>query len=50
MMLAMTWGDGPMVQRSLVGAISMFFGCGLVVPHGGVFVLAIANGLSSLGW
>jgi PTS system fructose-specific IIC component len=40
-----------MVAGSAVaGAISMFFGCGLRAPHGGVFVLAIPNAVSHLGW
>jgi len=28
----------------------MHFGCGLRAPHGGVFVLAIPNAVSNLGW
>jgi PTS system fructose-specific IIC component len=32
------------------GALSMYFGCGLRAPHGGVFVLAIPNAVSPLGW
>ena len=40
-----------MVAGSAVaGAISMYFGCGLRAPHGGVFVLAIPNAVSHLGW
>lgn len=40
-----------MVAGSAVaGAISMYFGCGLRAPHGGVFVLAIPNAVSNLGW
>ncbi|MGP6159855.1 MAG: fructose-specific PTS transporter subunit EIIC, partial [Vulcanimicrobiaceae bacterium] len=35
---------------AVTGAISMFFGCGLRAPHGGVFVLAIPNAVSHLGW
>jgi fructose PTS system EIIBC or EIIC component len=35
---------------AVVGAISMYFGCGLRAPHGGVFVLAIPNAVSHLGW
>jgi PTS system fructose-specific IIC component len=33
---------------ALTGAISMYFGCGLRAPHGGVFVLAIPNAVSPL--
>ncbi|MBK1719952.1 PTS fructose-like transporter subunit IIB [Thiocystis violacea] len=32
------------------GAISMYFEIGLRAPHGGVFVLAIPNAVSDLGW
>jgi len=32
------------------GAISMYFGVGLHAPHGGIFVLAIPNAVSPLGW
>ncbi|MBL8659300.1 MAG: PTS fructose-like transporter subunit IIB [Rhodospirillales bacterium] len=40
-----------MVAGSAVaGAMSMYFGCGLRAPHGGVFVLAIPNAVSHLGW
>ena len=40
-----------MVAGSAVaGGISMYFGCGLRAPHGGVFVLAIPNAVSHLGW
>jgi PTS system fructose-specific IIC component len=35
---------------AVTGAISMYFGCGLRAPHGGVFVLAIPNAVSHLGW
>jgi PTS system fructose-specific IIC component len=35
---------------AVAGALSMFFGCGLRAPHGGVFVLAIPNAVSHLGW
>jgi PTS system fructose-specific IIC component len=35
---------------AVTGAISMFFGCGLRAPHGGVFVLAIPNAVTHLGW
>jgi PTS system fructose-specific IIC component len=33
---------------ALTGAISMYFGCELHAPHGGIFVLAIPNAVSSL--
>ena len=32
------------------GAISMYFAVGLRAPHGGVFVLAIPNAVTHLGW
>jgi len=35
---------------AVTGAISMFFGCGLRAPHGGIFVLAIPNAVTHLGW
>ncbi len=35
---------------AVAGAISMYFGCGLRAPHGGVFVLAIPNAVTNLGW
>jgi fructose PTS system EIIBC or EIIC component len=35
---------------AVAGAVSMYFGCGLRAPHGGVFVLAIPNAVSHLGW
>ena len=35
---------------AVTGAISMYFGCGLRAPHGGIFVLAIPNAVSHLGW
>ena len=35
---------------AVAGGISMYFGCGLRAPHGGVFVLAIPNAVSHLGW
>lgn len=38
------------VGSAVAGAISMYFGCGLRAPHGGVFVLAIPNAVSQLGW
>ena len=34
---------------AVAGALSMWFGCGLRAPHGGVFVLAIPNAVSPLG-
>lgn len=33
---------------ALTGALSMWFGCGLRAPHGGIFVLAIPNAVSPL--
>ena len=33
---------------ALTGALSMYFGCGLHAPHGGIFVLAIPNAVSPL--
>jgi PTS system fructose-specific IIC component len=38
------------VGSAVAGAISMYFGCGLRAPHGGVFVLAIPNAVTNLGW
>ncbi|WP_207481988.1 PTS fructose-like transporter subunit IIB [Arenibaculum pallidiluteum] len=38
-----------MIGSALTGALSMWFGCGLRAPHGGVFVLAIPNAVSPLG-
>lgn len=35
---------------AVTGAISMYFGCGLRAPHGGIFVLAIPNAVTHLGW
>jgi PTS system fructose-specific IIC component len=35
---------------AVAGAVSMYFGCGLRAPHGGIFVLAIPNAVSHLGW
>ncbi len=35
---------------AVAGALSMYFGVGLRAPHGGVFVLAIPNAVSHLGW
>jgi PTS system fructose-specific IIC component len=33
---------------SLAGALSMFFGISLMVPHGGLFSLAIPGGISNI--
>jgi fructose PTS system EIIBC or EIIC component len=38
------------VGSAVTGAISMYFGCGLRAPHGGIFVLAIPNAVTHLGW
>ena len=38
------------VGSAVAGAVSMYFGCGLRAPHGGVFVLAVPNAVSHLGW
>ncbi|NEV63244.1 PTS fructose-like transporter subunit IIB [Thiorhodococcus minor] len=35
---------------AVTGAMSMYFGVGLHAPHGGVFVLAIPNAVTNLGW
>lgn len=37
------------VGSAVTGALSMAFGCGLVAPHGGIFVLAIPNAVVNLG-
>ncbi len=37
-----------MAGAAVTGALSMIFGCGLAVPHGGVFVLAIPNAVVNL--
>jgi fructose PTS system EIIBC or EIIC component len=37
-----------MVGSSITGALSMVFGCQLLVPHGGVFVLPIPNAVVNL--
>ncbi|WP_164016807.1 PTS fructose-like transporter subunit IIB [Pyxidicoccus trucidator] len=34
---------------AVTGALSMWFGCGLRAPHGGVFVLAIPNAVAPVG-
>jgi PTS system fructose-specific IIC component len=36
-----------MVGSAVAGALSMFLGCELVVPHGGIFVLAIPNAITN---
>jgi PTS system fructose-specific IIC component len=38
-----------MVGSAITGALSMVFGCELVVPHGGIFVLPIPNAVTNLG-
>ncbi|HEY0836732.1 MAG TPA: PTS fructose-like transporter subunit IIB [Azospirillum sp.] len=38
-----------MAGSAAAGALSMWFGCGLRAPHGGVFVLAIPNAVAPLG-
>lgn len=38
-----------MIGSAVAGALSMWFGCGLRAPHGGVFVLAIPNAVAPLG-
>jgi PTS system fructose-specific IIC component len=38
-----------MVGSAITAALSMAFGCGLLVPHGGVFVLFIPNAVVNLG-
>ena len=37
-----------MVGGALTGALSMLFGCELVAPHGGLFVLFIPNAISNV--
>ena len=37
-----------MLGSAVTGALSMLFGCGLAVPHGGVFVLFIPNAVVNL--
>lgn len=37
-----------MVGSGITGALSMIFNCGLAVPHGGLFVLAIPNAVTNL--
>ena len=38
-----------MVGSAVTGALSMLFGCQLLVPHGGIFVLPIPNAVVNLG-
>ncbi|HSK41647.1 MAG TPA: fructose-specific PTS transporter subunit EIIC, partial [Arenibaculum sp.] len=38
------------IGSAVAGGISMNFECGLRAPHGGVFVLAIPNAVTNLGW
>lgn len=38
-----------MVGSAVAGALSMFFGCTLRAPHGGIFVLGIPNAVGNLG-
>jgi len=38
-----------MVGGAIAGALSMFFGCTLMAPHGGLFVLAIPNAVGNVG-
>ena len=37
-----------MLGSAIAGALSMFFGCALQVPHGGIFVLPIPNAVTHL--
>ncbi|HYH37458.1 MAG TPA: PTS fructose-like transporter subunit IIB [Azospirillum sp.] len=39
-----------MAGSATAGALSMWFGCALRAPHGGVFVLAIPNAVTPLGF
>lgn len=39
-----------MVGSAVAGGLSMFFNCGLHVPHGGIFVLPIPNAVDNLGF
>jgi PTS system fructose-specific IIC component len=39
-----------MVGSAVTAALSMAFGCQLLVPHGGVFVLFIPNAVTNLGF
>ncbi|RZI55013.1 MAG: PTS fructose transporter subunit EIIBC, partial [Pseudomonas sp.] len=36
------------VGAALTGALSMYFGCGIRVPHGGVFIFGIPNAVENL--
>ena len=38
-----------MAGGALAGALSMLFGCTLMAPHGGLFVLAIPNAVGHVG-
>ncbi|HYD31129.1 MAG TPA: PTS fructose-like transporter subunit IIB [Azospirillaceae bacterium] len=38
-----------MAGAAVAGALSMWFGCALRAPHGGIFVLAIPNAVQPLG-
>jgi len=38
-----------MVGGALAGALSMLFGCTLMAPHGGLFVLAIPHAVGNVG-
>ncbi len=38
-----------MAGSAITGALSMYFGCTLRAPHGGVFVLGIPNAVGNLG-
>jgi fructose PTS system EIIBC or EIIC component len=38
-----------MIGSAVAGAISMVFKCGLLAPHGGMFVLAVPNAIQHLG-
>ncbi|SOD98206.1 PTS fructose-like transporter subunit IIB [Caenispirillum bisanense] len=38
-----------MAGSAVTGALSMFFGCTLRAPHGGIFVLGIPNAVGNLG-
>lgn len=37
------------VGSAVAGGLSMFFGCQLLAPHGGIFVLAIPNAVVNVG-
>jgi PTS system fructose-specific IIC component len=38
-----------MTGGALAGGLSMFFGCTLMAPHGGLFVLAIPHAVGHVG-